>query len=135
MRRRDLSKLIVAGGAGLVTRTSQAQTVGAAGHARTAAEQKAAVAPADPGYQPGDLRRYGAAPGGDITAALASAASQANQQNGAAIYIPSALGICRVTSGVTFERPVSVYGEDYQNTVITATSDITVFTFNGKCRA
>src|SRR5438105_1511661 len=131
MRRRDLSKLIVAGGAGLVTRTSQAQTVGAASHAQTTAERKATVALADPSYPPGDLRRYGAAPGGDITAALSSAASQANQQNGAAIYIPSALGSCRVTSGVIFDRPVSVYGDDYQNTVIAASSDITVFTFTG----
>src|SRR6266480_3462071 len=122
MRRRDLSKLIVAGGAGLVTRISQAQTVGAAGHAQTMAAQRGAVAPVDPGYPPGDLRRYGAAPPGDITPAFSSSASQVKQQYGAGIYIPSALGSCRLTAGVTFDRPVSVYGDDYQNTFITTTS-------------
>jgi hypothetical protein len=130
MRRRDLSRVILGAGAGLITQPSVAQTPGAAGHARTAAEQKATIVPADPGYPPGDLRRYGAAPGGDITAALSSAASQANQQNGAAIYLASELGTCRLSSGVTFDRPVSVYGDDYQNTLITASADITMFTFN-----
>jgi hypothetical protein len=130
MRRRDLSKVMFAAGTGLISQASHAQPAATPKRAPSAAEEKAAVVPADTDYPPGDLRRYGAVAGGDITRALLNAASQANQENGAAIYIASALGSSRITAGVTFDRPVSIFGDDYQNTVISTGADITVFTFN-----
>lgn len=67
----------------------------------------------------------------DVTDALAQAAAQANRPGGAPIYVSSALGTCQVSTGVSFERPVSIYGDNYRSSVLAALHDIVVFTFEG----
>lgn len=98
---------------------------------QTAAESAASVTPTNYTYPPGDLRRYGATPGSDVTTALAAAAAQSQQPNCAAIYIPAALGLsCTVTAGVTFSsRQVKIIGDGYSVSVLNTTADITIFSF------
>ena len=64
MRRRDVSKVLLAtaGGAALLATRAQAQTCTAPCYERTAAEIAAGVTPVNYAYAPGDFPRYGASP-------------------------------------------------------------------------
>jgi hypothetical protein len=103
--------------------------IGAALYPQTGAEITASITPTNYAYPGGDLRRYGAVAAGNVSAALASACAQAQESNGSPVYIPSALGTgCTVTAGVTIATPITIYGDGFYNSILTATSDITVFT-------
>jgi hypothetical protein len=59
------------------------------------------------GYQPGDLRYYGAVPNSDVTGALADAIASS-----APVYIPSALGMCTVSAPMLpISQAVTIYGD------------------------
>jgi hypothetical protein len=97
---------------------------------QTTPESDASVTPTNLYYLPGDLRRYGATAGGNVTTALANACAQAQETDGAPVYIPAALGTaCTITAGVTISSPVTIYGDGPSNSVLNTSSDITVFTF------
>lgn len=97
-------------------------------YTRTIAEISAGVVPINNVYAPGDLRRYGAISAGDITTALANACAQAQQTDGASVYIPAALGIaCTVTAGVTLNQTILVYGDGWLTSRINTGNDITIF--------
>jgi hypothetical protein len=103
--------------------------IGALLYPQTAAESSASVTPSSLIYPPGDLRRYGATVGGDVTTPFASACSQAQQAGGAAVYIPGILGTgCTVTAGVSLTAPVLIYGDGYGKSLLTTANDITVIT-------
>jgi hypothetical protein len=103
--------------------------VGQALWPQTTAELAASITPLAYNYAPGDLRRYGAVAAGNVTTALANSVAQAQQADGAAVYIPSALGTAStITAGVTISTPIMIYGDGFSSSVLTATADITVFT-------
>lgn len=132
MHRRDLSSLFVsATAAALVPGSSRAGNA-QGGQAPTDAETSAGVSPRDTSYVPGDLRRYGARPEGDITQALAAAVAQAQKPGGSAVYVSAALGgRCTITAGVTITAPITIYGDNRYQSVISTPADITVLTISG----
>ncbi|HEY4354890.1 MAG TPA: hypothetical protein VGN16_04010 [Acidobacteriaceae bacterium] len=80
---------------------------------RTAAEIAAAVVPSDYGYQPGDLRRYGADMTGSTNSntAFASALAAAVGSGGTGfVYHPG--GIVLITSTISTPNRVRVFGDD-----------------------
>jgi hypothetical protein len=96
MRRRDLSKIILACPAGLALRPQYAYAEGAAprSDARTPAEVKAGVAPTNAEYPPGDVRRYGAKGNGvtNDAPAFQSALDVARIAGGEKVYTPVGAG-------------------------------------------
>lgn len=96
MRRRDISKVLLASSVGsvLLQERAEAQTCNPPCYARTAAEIAAGVTPVNYAYVPGDVRRYGAM--GDGSTNDSSAIQNAlNANSGAAIYlIPGAMHRC-----------------------------------------
>jgi hypothetical protein len=134
MRRRELYGTLIASAAGaaLVPARSRAAGCAECGEPRTSAETQAGVTPQDISYLPGDLRRYGARPEGDVTAALAAAVAQAQKPGGSAVYVSAALGgRCTVTAGVTIKSPITVYGDNRYQSVISTSADITMLTISG----
>ena len=134
MRRRNLSGalLVSAAAAALMPARSRAAADVGGGQARTGAETSAGVEPQDIAYLPGDLRRYGARPEADITQALATAIAQAQAPGGSAVYISAALGgRCTVMAGVTITAPITIYGDNRYQSVISTHADITVLTISG----
>ena len=103
--------------------------IGAAFYPQSLAELGASVTPSAYRYYYGDLRRYGATAASNITTALSSACTQAQQSGGAPVYIPCALGTsCSVAAGVTISNPITIYGDGPDASVINTASDITIFT-------
>jgi hypothetical protein len=134
MRRRDLSGALLVSAAAAALMPARARPAAAAGggQARTAAETSAGVEPQDEAYLPGDLRRYGASPDADVTQALAAAVAQAQKPGGSAVYISAALGVrCSVTAGVTITAPITIYGDNRYQSVISTSADITLLTISG----
>jgi hypothetical protein len=134
MRRRELSRALItsAAAAALMPGRSRAASAEARPYGLTSAETAAAVQVKDTAYLPGDLRRYGAEPGADITRALSFAVAQAQQLGGSAVYVPSALGDhCTVSAGVIITAPITIYGDNRYRSVISAAADITVLTISG----
>jgi hypothetical protein len=99
MRRRDISKALIAataGSAAALTETAQAQSAGAARYAQTAAELAAGVMPLVDALLPGQPDRYleNTHPGGtDMQQGFARACEQARQPGGAPVLIASQLAI------------------------------------------
>lgn len=109
---------------------TQAQ-IGSILYPQTVSELAANVTPTNYIYPPGDVRRYGALPSSDITAALVSAAAQAQQTGGAALYVPGALGTSStVTAGISFTSPVTIYGDGYFLSAISTGADVPIFSFD-----
>lgn len=103
--------------------------LGSALYPQSEAEIGASVTPSAHQHYYGDLRRYGATAAGDITTALSDACGQAQHPGGAPVYIPAALGrSCTVTAGVTLSKPITIYGDGPDSSVINTASDITIFT-------
>jgi hypothetical protein len=134
MRRRDLSATLIASAAAaaLLPRRAHADGCDAcSSHALTAAETSAGVTPQDTAYLPGDLRRYGARPAADVTKALAAAVAQAQKPGGSSVYIPAALGNrCTVSAGVEISSPITIYGDNRYQSVISTGADITILTIS-----
>jgi hypothetical protein len=104
---------------------------------RTPAETAAEVVPKDLLRIPGDLRRYGGVPdASDSAEALAAAVAQAQQTGGAPVYVSAGDNpltgstFYRISAGVEVDVPIIVYGDNYWRSVLSATADITMFTFN-----
>jgi hypothetical protein len=119
MRRRDISKILLASAAGttLVAGRAQAQTCVAPCYARTDAEDTAGVTPTNYEYPPGDVRRYGAVGNGaaDDTGALgdAYAACAAGHYT---LFL--ARGIYRFTSPLAWNASVDVRGENGEFSIL-----------------
>jgi hypothetical protein len=94
MRRRDLSKALLASAAGPLLVSDRASAVAAPTEGRTAAEIEAAVDPVDARYAPGDVRRYGAKGDGvsDDTHAFQLAIDVARRPNHGPYLAPSGAG-------------------------------------------
>jgi hypothetical protein len=135
MRRRELSRSLIvsAAAAALLPGRSRAGGYDAcSSHPLTGAETSASVKPQDTAYLPGDLRRYGARPEADITQALASAVAQAQRPGGSPVYVPAALGNrCTVNAGVVISAPITLYGDNRYQSVISTNADITILTVSG----
>lgn len=99
----------------------------------TGAESVAGVTPKNYMYAPGDIRRYGAVPGGtDCYTALANACAQASataSPRGAPVYIPRAQSGWYISAGVTVTgTPFTIYGDDAYYSYLYTDQDITPIT-------
>lgn len=134
MRRRDLpgSLFLSAVATALAPTRARAANCASCAFALTEAERTVGVKTADTMYPPGDLRRYGARPEADVTHALGAAVAQAQRPGGSAVYIPAALGDrCTVSAGVMISAPITLYGDNRYQSVISTHADITVLTISG----
>jgi len=100
----------------------------------TAAETQSQITPANFGYVPGDLRRYGAALDGstDDTWPLRQALAQAQQPNGAPVYLPRTTGGCRIAASSSLPpitNQITIYGDDLNRSDFLLSNDITLFIF------
>lgn len=84
---------------------------------QTNAENAAGVTPTNFGYQPGDIRRYGAVPSVDSTAALQAAVNQAIH-GGTAVYIPA--GSWPISSTITIASGfgITVRGDNFGSSIL-----------------
>src|SRR5437660_714707 len=91
MRRRDLSKALIAsaGGAALLPQSTRAARSDEPDHRRTRAERAAGVEPTNYAHPPGDVRRYGAVPGTSQRTHDATCAFQAALDCGYSPRVPA----------------------------------------------
>jgi hypothetical protein len=134
MRRRDLpaSLFLSTVAAALAPARSRADDSQPGSYALTAAERAAGLTPPNLSFPPGDLRRYGARPEADMSEALRAAVTQAQRPGGSAVHVPAALGNrCTVSAGVVISAPITLYGDNRYQSVISTHADITVLTISG----
>ncbi|HWM69761.1 MAG TPA: right-handed parallel beta-helix repeat-containing protein [Steroidobacteraceae bacterium] len=130
MRRRDLSKALIASatGSGLLPGPGRAQEYSQAGYSQSPAERAANVAPTNSAYPCGDLRRYGGDPTGAIDS---SAAWQAAITCGYAI-IPQGCSF-KILSGATKRGQVTVVGSGRSSNLLCDGTVLTVINGTGSC--
>src|SRR6266478_972537 len=123
MRRRDVSKALIASaaGAGVLPRGAQADVRAPPCYPQTRAESAACVAPTNHAYPPGDLRRYGGDPSG---ANDSSAAWQAAINCGYAV-VPQGCSF-KIVTGATKRGQVTIAGFGHSSKLLCDSTFLTV---------
>ena len=144
MDRRDISRVLLGSVAGsvLAGERASAQSCAAPGHAQTAQELAAHVAPKNTTYAPGDIRRYGAIGGDSVDKATATQngiaiqeAIRAAEIDGGAVFVPE--GIYRYGSVLTFSvqhKGVIFRGASVEGSILRKTFNGTGMQVTGAAR-